>query len=176
VYGASSSTKNITAILSGRYPKRYAQAPSDKIAFMSEPYRLVKHFTKPEPGEYVPINFIEITRETVAWSPRLNQSVYVTPQMQEQDKLKRVRDINVLTVLNQLSGAISTIELSDEEKKQFEEVYKTSMEKGGQILFTRKKVGRKTVSYFELSDYKDRKKEIEVKSMLLSEKLEESFH
>ena len=143
---------------------------------MSEPYRLVKHFTKPEPGEYVPINFIEITRETVAWSPRLNQSVYVTPQMQEQDKLKRVRDINVLTVLNQLSGAISTIELSDEEKKQFEEVYKTSMEKGGQILFTRKKVGRKTVSYFELSDYKDRKKEIEVKSMLLSEKLEESFH
>ncbi len=75
---------------------------------MSEPYRLVKHFTKPEPGEYVPIAFIEMTRETVAWSPRLNQSVYVTPQMQEQDvgELKRVRDINVLTVLNQLSGTI----------------------------------------------------------------------
>jgi len=142
---------------------------------MSEPYRLVKHFTKPEPGEYVPINFIEITRETVAWSPRLNQSVYVTPQMQEQDKLKRVRDINVLTVLNQLSGAISTIELSDEEKTQFEEVYKTFMEKGGLILFTRKKEGRKTVSFFELSENKheDREKEIEVKSMLLSEKLEE---
>ena len=91
--------------------------------------------------------------------------------MQEQDKLKRVRDINVLTVLNQLSGAISTIELSDEEKTQFEEVYKTFMEKGGLILFTRKKEGRKTVSFFELSENKheDRKKEIEVKSMLLSE-------
>ncbi len=142
---------------------------------MSEPYRLVKHFTKPEPGEYVPIAFIEMTRETVAWSPRLNQSVYVTPQMQEQDvgELKRVRDINVLTVLNQLSGTISTIELSDEEKEQFQEVYQTYMRKGGQILFTRKKEGRKTVSFFELSDDMDRKKEVEVKCMLLSEKLEE---
>jgi hypothetical protein len=142
---------------------------------MSEPYRLVKHFTKPEPGEYVPINFIEMTRETVAWSPRLNQSVYVTPQMQEQDagELKRVREINVLAVLNQLSGTISTIELDDEEKEQFEEVYKTYLEIGGRILFTRKKEGRKTVSFFELSEDKDRKKEVEVKSMLLSEKLEE---
>jgi hypothetical protein len=142
---------------------------------MSEPYRLVKHFTKPEPGEYVPITFIEMTRETVAWSPRFIQSVYVTPQMQEQDadELKRVRDINVLTVLNQLSGTISTIELSDEEKEQFEEVYKTYLEKDGQILFTRKKEGRKTVSFFELYEDKNRKKEVEVKSMLLSEKLEE---
>jgi hypothetical protein len=141
---------------------------------MSEPYRLVKHFTKPEPGEYVPINFIEMTRETVAWSPRLNQSVYVAPEAQEQDagELKRVREINVLTVLNQLSGTISTIELTDEEKEQFEEVYKTYLEKGRQILFTRKKEGRRTISFFELSDDMYRKKEVEVKSMLLSEKLE----
>ncbi len=138
-------------------------------------YHLIKHFTKPEPGEYVPIIFIEITRETIAWSPKLNQSVYVTPQMQEQDagELKRIREINVLTVLNQLSGTISTIELSDEEKEQFEEVYKTYLEKGGRILFTRKKEGRKTLSFFELSEDKDRNKNIEVKSMLLSERFEE---
>ncbi len=142
---------------------------------MSEPYRLVKHFTKPEPGEYVPINFIEMTRETIAWSPKLNQSIYVIPQMQDQDagELKRVREINVLTVLNQLSGTISTIELSDEEKEQFQKVYETYMEKSGQILFTRKKEGRKTVSFFELREDNDRKKEVEVKSMLLSELLEE---
>ncbi len=116
-----------------------------------------------------------MTRETVAWSPKLNQSLYVTPQMQEQDagELKRVRDINVLTVLNQLSGTISTIELNDEEKEQFEEVYKTYLEKGGQILFTRKKEGKKTVSFFELAEDKNKRKEVEVKSMLLSEKLEE---
>jgi hypothetical protein len=142
---------------------------------MSEPYRLVKHFTKPEPGEYVPIIFVEITRDTIAWSPKLNQSVYVTPQMQEQDagELKRIREINVLTVLNQLSGTISTIELCDEEKEQFEEVYKSYLEKGGQILFTRKKEGRKTLSFFELSEDKDRNKNIEVKTMLLSERFEE---
>ncbi len=135
-------------------------------------YRLAKHFTKPEPGEYVPIEFIEITRETVAWSPRLKQSIYVTPDLPDMGELKRVREVNVLMVVNQFSGSISTIELTDEEKEQFENVYKEYQEKSGQILFGRKKVGRKTVSFFELSEKKDLKKETGVKSMLLSEKLE----
>jgi hypothetical protein len=134
--------------------------------------RLVKHFIKTEPGEYVPIRFIEMTKEIVAWSPKLNQSIYVTPDMPDASELKRVREVNVLTVVNQLSGSISTIELTDEVKDQFEIVYKASQEKEGQILFSRKKVGRRTVSFFELSEEKDRKKEIEVKSMLLSEKFE----
>ncbi len=139
-------------------------------------YRLVKRFVKPEPGEFVPIGFIEMTRERVAWSPKLNQSIYVTPDMPDAGELKRVREINVLMVVNQLSGSISTIELTDDEKEQFENVYKVYQEKGGQILFSRKKVSRKTVAFFELSEEKenkDRKKEIEieVKSMLLSEKL-----
>ncbi len=138
-------------------------------------YRLVKHFAKPEPGEFVPIESIEMTRETVAWSPILKQSIYITPDMPDAGELKRVREVNVLRVINQLSGSISTIELTDEEKEQFENVYKAYQEKGGQILFSRKKVGRKTVSFFELADEKedkDRKKEIVVKSMLLSEKFE----
>jgi hypothetical protein len=144
-------------------------------------YSLVKHFTKPELGEFVPIEFIEMTREIVAWSPKLKQSIYVTPDMPDAGELERVREVNVLTVVNQLSGSISTIELTDEEKDQFENVHKVYQEKGGQILFSRKKAGRKTVSFFELSEgkvgkmgkeEKDRKKEIEVKSMLLSEKLE----
>ncbi len=138
-------------------------------------YRLVKHFTKPEPGEFVPVEFIEMTRETVAWSPKLKQSIYVTPDMPDAGELKRVREVNVLRVVNQLSGSISTIELTDEEKEQFENVYKIYQEKGGQILFSRKKIGRKTVSFFELSEgkmEKERKKQIEVKSMLLSEKFE----
>ncbi len=138
-------------------------------------YRLVKHFTKPEPGEFVPVEFIEMTRETVAWSPRLKQSIYVAPDMPDAGELKRVREVNVLMVVNQLSGSISTIELTDEEKEQFENAYKTYQEKGGKILFSRKKVGRKTVSFFELTEGKreiERKREIEVKSMLLSEMFE----
>ncbi len=81
----------------------------------------------------------------------------------------------MLSVVNKLSGSISTIELTDEEKEQFENVYKAYQDKGGQMLFSRKKVGRKTVSFFELSEEKEgkyRKKEIEVKSKLLSEMLE----
>ena len=100
--------------------------------------------------------------------------------MPDAGELKRVREVNVLRVVNKLSVNISTIELTDEEKEQFENVYKAYQEKGGQILFSRKKVGRKTVSFFELSEEKvgkeekDRKKEAEVKSMLLSEKFEVS--
>ncbi len=138
-------------------------------------YRLVKHFAKPEPGEYVPIEFIEMMREPVAWSPRLKQSIYVTPDMPDVGELKRVREVNVLRVVNQLSGGISTIELTDEEKEQFEDVYNAYQEKGGQILFSRKKVGRKTVSFFELKERKkdmNRTKDAEIKNMLLSEKLE----
>ena len=137
-------------------------------------YRLVKHFAKPEPGEYVPIGFIEMKRETVAWSPKLKQSIYVTPDT-DAGELKRIREVNVLRVVNKLSVNISTIELTDEEKEQFENVYKSYQENGGQILFSRKKMGRKTVSFFELSEEKEEKylkKGVEVKSMLLSEKLE----
>jgi hypothetical protein len=119
----------------------------------SSNYRLVKHFTKPEPGEFVPIEFIEMTRKIVAWSPKLKQSIYVTPDMPDAGELKRVREVNVLTVLNQLSGSISTIELTDEDKDQFENVHKAYQEKVGK-------------------EEKDRKKEIEVKSMLLSENFE----
>jgi hypothetical protein len=145
------------------------------ISPMSEPdpeYRLVKHFTKPQPGECVPITFIEIVRETVGWSPKLNQSIYVRPEMPEAGELKRVREVNVLKVVNQLSDSVSTIELDDQEKEQFESVYKEYLEKGGQILYSRKRAGRKTVSFFELSDGKSRRKEA-VTSMLLSDKLGE---
>ncbi len=135
-------------------------------------YNLIKHFAKPEPGEYVPIEFIEITKKTVAWSPQLKQSVYVTDDMQDADKLKRVREINVLKAINQLSGNITTIELNDEEKEQFEDVYKAYMERGGQILFSRRRAGKRTVSFFELMEGKDRRKEVAVNSMLLSERLE----
>lgn len=141
----------------------------------SSNYRLVKHFIKPELGEFVPIEIIKMTRETVAWSPKLKQSIYITPDMPDAGELKRVREVNVLGVINQLSGSISTIELTDDEREQFENVCKVYHEKGGQILFSRKKVGRKTVSFFELSEKKEekyRKKDIEVRSMLLSEKLE----
>ena len=58
-------------------------------------------FRKAETGEYVPIESIEMTRETVAWSPKLKQSIYITPGMPDAGVLKRVREVNVLRIYEQ---------------------------------------------------------------------------
>ena len=134
-----------------------------------EEYHLVKQFSKPKEGEYVPITFIEFKRKLVGWSPELKRSVYVENE-EEKAKLKRVREVNVMVAVNHLSGKTSTIELTDEEKAQFEEVYSSFLEKGGQLMYTRKKVGAKTVSFFELQEVEKRVREAPGKS-LLSERM-----
>ncbi|MCX9013795.1 MAG: hypothetical protein OIN89_03215 [Candidatus Methanoperedens sp.] len=114
-------------------------------------YHLVKQFSKPEDGEYVPITFIEFTRKLVGWSPGLRRSVYVENE-DDKDKLKRVREVNLMIAINHLSGNTSSIELTDEEMAQFEEVYNSFIGKGGQLMYTRKKVDKKTVSFFEVHE------------------------
>jgi hypothetical protein len=114
-------------------------------------YRLTKLFSKPKEGEYVPITFIEFKRTLVGWSPELKKSVYIERE-EEKDKLKRVREINVMIAINHLSGKLSSIELTDEEKVRFEEVYDIFLRKGGQLMYSRKKVGAKNVSFFELQE------------------------
>ena len=114
-------------------------------------YHLIKQFSKPKEGEYVPITFIEFTRKLVGWSPELKRSVYIENE-DEAEKLKRVREVNLMIAINHLSGNTSSIELTDEEKAQFEEVYNSFIGKGGQLVYTRKKVANKTVSFFEVDD------------------------
>ncbi len=132
-------------------------------------YHLVKQFSKPKEGEYVPITFIEFKRKLVGWSPELKRSVYIEKE-EDKAKLKRVREVNVLIAINHLSGKLSSIELSDEEKARFEEVYNLYVKKGGQIMYTRKKSGTKILSFFEIQ-------EVEIKGIdapgrsLLSERI-----
>ena len=132
-------------------------------------YRLTKVFSKPKEGEYVPITFIEFKRTFVGWSPELKKSVYIERE-EEKDKLKRVREINVMIAINHLSGKLSSIELTDEEKVQFEEVYDIFLRKGGQLMYSRKKVGAKNISFFELQEVENRIAEGSGK-YLLSEKM-----
>ena len=134
-----------------------------------EEYHLSKLFSKPKEGEYVPITFIEFKRKLVGWSQELNRSVYIENE-EEKAKLKRVREVNVMVAVNHLSGKTSTIELTDEEKAQFEEVYSAFLEKGGQLMYTRKKVGAKTVSFFEVREVEKRVREAPGRS-LLSERM-----
>jgi len=126
---------------------------------------LSKLFSKPEEGEYVPITFVEFRRRLVGWSCELKRSVYVEND-EEKEKLKRVREVNVMMAINHISRKLSSIELTDEEKAQFEEVYSLFLKKGGELMYTRKKVGAKTVSFFELREIEKRGTETPGKSLL----------
>ncbi len=130
---------------------------------------LAKQFPKPKEGEYVPITFVEFRRKLVGWSPQLKRSVYIEKE-EEMAKLKRVREVNVMIAINHLSGKTSSIELTDEEKAQFEEVYGLFLEKGGQLMYTRKKMGKATVSFFELRQPEKKVREAAERS-LLSERI-----
>ena len=126
---------------------------------------LSKLFSKPKDGEYVPITFIEFRRRLVGWSPEFKRSMYVETE-DDKEKLKRIREVNVMTAINHISGRTSSIELTDEEKLQFEKVYSNFLKKGGQLMYTRKKVGARTVSFFELREAEKRAIDIPRKSLL----------
>ncbi|MDO8726007.1 MAG: hypothetical protein Q7J35_08065 [Candidatus Methanoperedens sp.] len=128
-------------------------------------YHLSKLFSKPAEGEYVPITFIEFRRRLVGWSTELKRSMYVETE-DDKEKLKRIREMNVMTAINHISGRTSSIELTDNEKFQFEEVYSNFLKKGGQLMYTRKKVGARTVSFFELREAEKRAIDIPEKSLL----------
>ncbi len=131
--------------------------------------RLTGQFPKPDNGEYVPITFIEFKRKLVGWSPELKKSVYIENE-EEISKLKRVREVNVLIAINHLSGNVSSIELNDEERNHFEDVYSLYLKKGGQLIYTRKKMGARTFSIFEVHDIETKATDASVKT-LLSEKI-----
>jgi len=128
-------------------------------------YRLTKLFSKPKEGEFVPITFIEFKRALVGWSPEQKKSVYIEKE-EEKEKLKRVRETNVMIAINHLSGKLSSIELTDEEKAQFDEVYDLFLREGGQLMYSRKKVGARTISFFELKDAENRVEESPGKYLL----------
>ncbi len=128
-------------------------------------YHLIKQFSKPKEGEYVPITFIEFTRKLVGWSPELKRSVYIENE-DDKEKLKRVREVNLMIAINHLSGNTSSIELTDEERAQFEEVYNSFIGKEGQLVYTRKKVANKTVSFFEVHETGKKAGEMPGKSLL----------
>ncbi len=132
-------------------------------------YHLSKLFSKPQEGEYVPITFVEFRRRLVGWSTELKRSVYVEKE-EDKAKLKRVREVNVMIAINHISGKLSSIELTDDERVQFEGVHALFLEKGGQLMYTRKKHGAKTLSVFELRENENRSTETPGRS-LLSERI-----
>lgn len=131
-------------------------------------YHLIKQFSKPQEGEFVPVTFIEFKRKLVGWSPELKRSVYIEniENEEEKAKLKRVREVNLMIAINHLSGKLSSIELNDEEKAQFEEVYSSFLKNGGQMMYTRKKTGAKNIAFFELQDIEKKVRDKPEKNLL----------
>jgi len=132
-------------------------------------YHLTKQFPRPQEGEYVSVTFIEFKLKLVGWSTELKRSVYIEGD-EDTAKLKRIREVNVMIAINHLSGKLCSIELTDEEKAQFEEVYSSFLKKGGQLFYTRKKSGAKNVSFFELRE-PDKKTRDKPEKNLLSDML-----
>ncbi len=112
---------------------------------------LAKVFPRPDEGEMIPVQFIEIQEKLAGWSPQLKRSVYVD-DFKDTEGLKRVREVSLLKVYNWFLDGESLIELSDIERVQFEEVMDTYIKHGGEILFTRKRIDGRFVNYFILNE------------------------
>lgn len=106
-------------------------------------------YPRPAEGESVPITFVDMREVFAGWSPELKRTVYKQDFM-ETEGLKRVREVFLLEVYNWLFEGISFIELSEMELSQFKEVLDQLAEKGGEIVYTRKKQGQWMINYFRL--------------------------
>jgi hypothetical protein len=121
------------------------------VILLAAASRLARLFPRPEEGETIPIQFIDMQEKLAGWSPELKRSVYVD-DFKDTEGLKRVREVNLLRVYNWILDGESLIELSDIEKAQFEEIMDTFIKDGGEILFTRKRISGRFVNYFILGD------------------------
>ncbi|MDP2218209.1 MAG: hypothetical protein Q8J68_13100 [Methanolobus sp.] len=125
-------------------------------------------FPRPEENEEIPIQFIDMQQKLAGWSPRLKRSVYVD-DFKDTEGLKRVRDVTLLRVYNWFLEGESLIELSEMEKSQFECIMDMFIRHGGEIRYTRKKVGERLINYFLLEEGRISQKS--VKARLFSDLL-----
>lgn len=126
--------------------------------------RLKSLFPRPEENEEIPIQFIDMQQKLAGWSPKLKRSVYVD-DFRDTEDLKRVRDVTLLRVYNWFLDGESLIELSEMERAQFESIMDMFIKYGGEIRYTRKKVGGRLVNYFRLEAGRKSERKIEAFSL-----------
>jgi hypothetical protein len=105
-------------------------------------------------GEWTAITVMEIERRMIGWSTEHKKSVYIDVSTDPEliTTLKRLREADVVVAYDQLRDKTLFIELKEHEREQFDKVYSQYMEVGGQIIYTQKKEGRKTVTLFMLDE------------------------
>lgn len=130
--------------------------------------RLSSYRPKPQEGEEIPISFIDIEKKIAGWSPELKHTVY-KDDFENTQHLKRIREVFLLKVFNLYRNGESIIELTNDERMHFEDVLNEFLLYGGEILYSRKKKGRKNINFFRLDTTGSR--DGDVRGWLLAEKL-----
>jgi hypothetical protein len=118
--------------------------------------------------EEIPVSFIDIEKKVAAWSPELKHTVY-RDDFENTQGLKRIREVFLLKVFNGYRNGESVIELTNDERMRFEDILNEFLLYGGEIIYSRKREGRKYVNSFRLETAND--KDVDVKGWLLAEKL-----
>ncbi len=126
-------------------------------------------YPRPVEGEAVPITFIDMREVFAGWSPELKRTVYKQDFM-ETEGLKRVREVILLEVYNWLLEGISFIELSEMELEQFRDVLDKFTERGGEIVYTRKRQDKWMINYFMLLE--EGRENIDVRRISMDKLLE----
>lgn len=115
-------------------------------------------------GKLKAITVLKLEKQRIGWSPKLKRSVFIDESTNAEtiQELKRLREADVLTVYDQLEDRTMFLELDALERVQFEEVYSRYLEVGGQVIYSRKKKGRKTHTLFRLDEEYGKTAEMDV--------------
>ena len=115
-------------------------------------------------GKLKAITVLKLEKQRIGWSPKLKRSVFIdeSTNIETIQELKRLREADVLTVYDQLEDRTMFLELDARECVQFDEVYSRYLEVGGQVLYARKKKGRKTHTLFRLDEEYGKTAEMDV--------------
>ena len=106
---------------------------------------------RPYENNEIPIQFIDIEEKIAGWSPKLKRTLYLDPGSNyDPGKFKRARDIFLLKVYSCILESTIQIELSLTEKLRFEDVLNDMLLFGGEIMYMRRKEGRRSVNIFRL--------------------------
>jgi len=115
--------------------------------------RLANYRPRPETGEEIPIQFIEMEEKIAGWAPELKRTIYLDKASEyDPENFKRVREVFLLKVYNWFLDGISVIELKPEERIQFEDILNDHLLYGGEVRYTRKKQGKKIHNCFLLAE------------------------
>ena len=105
-------------------------------------------------GEWTAITVMEVQKRRIGWSPEHKKSVYINESTDPEliTTLKRLREADVVVAYDQLRDKTLFIELKTHERKLFDEVYAQYLDVGGQMIYTQKREGRKTLTLFMLDE------------------------